>query len=259
MSDTLAEIQAWFASIITTPIRETDGSNIPTYPSNLIEEIRKKIAPSPQLKSEERIGIYQQQYWWRLLNIMQAHYPSLVRLFGHEDFNHRIAELYLIENPPNDWFLSRLGADLPQWLAKTYREKDAPLVLGLAKLDEAYESLRFKDKFAAIAPECLERKLFLQPFVLLFEFSVDLFGFRSKLLETEDFPELKKSSKRKYFVLFRYQEENLYEEISSALFKLLSCFQKGARLCDLVPLLEKCEDVAGIFQMMATKEWLYGQ
>jgi len=223
-----------------------------------VEEIRKKIAPSPQLNSEERLGIYQQQYWWRLLKLLQEHYPSLVRLFDYREFNQKIVEPYLIDRPPNDWFLSRLGSDLPQWLAQTYREKDAPLVLGLAQLDEAYNSLRFADK---IEPRSLSqsegKKLFLQSFVHLFQFNVDLFDFRTKLLETEKFPEVKRSPKKRYFALFRYHEENLYEEISSSLFKLLSRFQKGAALNDLVPLLEKCEDVAAIFQMMAAREWLY--
>jgi len=260
MHEVLLGIQTWFASIITKPIREMDAANIPLYPSKLVEEIREKIAPSPQLRSEERLGIYQQQYWWRLLKILQEHFPSLVRLFDYKEFNQKIAEPYLIECPPNDWFLSRLGSDLPQWLSKTYREKDAPLVLNLAYLDEAYNSLPFAEKIKAHSfSQGSDRKLFLQSFVHLFQFNVDLFDFRTKLLETEEFPELKRSAKKRFFVLFRYQEGNHYEEISSSLFKLLLRFQKGASLGDVVPLLEKCEDVAATFQMMAAREWLHGQ
>src|SRR5271169_1046007 len=73
----LSEMQTWFARIITSPYHETDQANLPVYEAGLIKEIQNRILPSPHLKSEERLGIYHQQYWWRLLSIMQELYPSL--------------------------------------------------------------------------------------------------------------------------------------------------------------------------------------
>lgn len=265
--ESLFDLQVWFAKLITAPIEKSDAAHIPLFAPDLIGEIRKRIAPGPELTSEERLGIYQQQYWWRLLNISQEIFPSLVRLFDYEDFNRLIAEPYLLKHPPHDWFLSNLGADLPSWIERHYQASDALLVLHLSRLDLAYENLLFIDPLPFIGEdqlsECGNRKLYLQPFVLLFEFDVDLFTFRKQLLEhppsywqTHDFPPLSKNGKKRYFALYRSTEKNLSEEISLQFYILLTQFQKGASLLDLSALLEKYDGLLESFQLMATRGWL---
>lgn len=263
----LLEFQTWFARIIIPPIKESDSSDIPIYPSALIQEISQRIAPSPTLKSEERLGIYQQQYWWRLLTTMQELFPSLVAIFDYKEFNERIAEPYLVAFPPDDWFLSHIGLQLPTWLDRCYREKNASLLIQLARLDQLYEALIFTEILPAIdfstLSECEERTLFLQPFVHLFELGSGLFAYRSRLLEEppshwqdNPLPELKKNREKRYTVLYRHQEKNVYEEISPSFYTLLSSFQKGAKLADLIPLLEGCEEIVSCFQIMASRSWL---
>ncbi len=263
----LLEMQRWFASVITAPIQESDQADLPIYQSCLIDEMRERIVPSPQLKSEERIGIYHQQYWWRLITVIQELYPSLVRIFDYEDVNLLIAEPYLLHCPPKDWFLSRIGSKLPQWIEKNYREKDSPLVHRLACLDHAYESLIFADLLPQLEPnaipQCERKTLYLQPCVTLFELEADLFTFRTQLLEyppshwqTHDLPKIKKSLKKTFFVFFRKNEKDFYEEISESQFQLLSRFQKGAKLTDLIPLLSNCSDIAESLQNISSRGWL---
>lgn len=263
----LLEMQTWFANIIISAYQETDDANIPIYQSSLIEEICKQIAPSPQLKSEERMGIYHQQYWWRLLTIMQELFPSLVRLFDYEDFNRQIAGPYLVDFPPKDWFISNIGLGLPDWIEKNYKEKDYLLVLELARLDQVYERLVFTNFSPPIEPErlelCEKEILYLQPHVLLFETHVDFFTFRKQLLEhppehwkTNDLPSIKKSRDKTFFVLFRLNENSLYEEILEEHFQLLMRFKKGTNLLDIVPLLEKGGDVIEWFRSLVSRGWL---
>jgi hypothetical protein len=265
--ESLSDIQTWFAKQITSPITESDAADIPLFPADLIDEIRKRIAPGPQMSSEERLGVYQQQYWWRIITICQEIFPTLVRLFGYEDFNNLIAKPYLLQYPPHDWFLSNIGSDLPKWLKKNYRHSDKTLVSGLAALDLAYEQLLFTELLLSIEPhvlaECEKKQLFLQPHVLLFALDGDLFGFRSQLMEhpplhweTSDFPQISSSEGKKYFVLYRFQEKSCYEEISSQFYDLLACFKKGTRLTDLIPLLEQFEGILESFQLMAARGWL---
>jgi hypothetical protein len=263
----LSEMQTWFASIITSPYQETDDADLPVYKTNLIKEIQKRILPSPYLKSEERLGIYHQQYWWRLLSVMQELYPSLVRLFDYERFNILIAEPYLLDYPPNDWFLSNIGSESPEWLKKNYREKDAFLVLGLAQLDLAYERIIFADRLPKIEPDDFHRYeteiVYLQPYVMLFEFGVDFFSLRAQLLrhpsshwKTHPLPKIKAINKKKFFVLFRKDEQDYYEQISESRYALLQRFQKGAKLIDLIPLIEDCDEVVKWFQTISSREWL---
>src|SRR5277367_5399656 len=109
----LEDIQKWFAHLITAPISQDDVDQIPLFSPHVVSEIRKKIAPSSTLRSEERMGIYQQQYWWRLISVMQDLFPGLVALLGYKEFNRLIAEPYLTAHIPYDWFISNIGADLP--------------------------------------------------------------------------------------------------------------------------------------------------
>jgi Putative DNA-binding domain len=265
MLESLLDMQTWFAGHITSPILESDADNIPKFPPASIPEIRKRIAPGPSMSSEERLGVYQQQYWWRLINICQEIYPAVLRLFDFEDFNRLIAEPYLLKYPPSDWFLSNIGDALPKWLKIYYKNPDAPLVLGLALLDLAYEKLLFTEILPPLKPEsiadCERKKLFLQPFVFLFSLDADLFAFRSELMkepvshwQTNDLPPLEKC--KKYFVLYRSEGVNLYEEISSEFYSLLTRFKKGARLTALIPFLEKYEGLLESFQVMASRGWL---
>lgn len=260
----LTELQTWFARHITSPIEKSDEAHIPQFSPRAIREIRKRIAPSPHLKSEERLGIYQQQYWWRLITIMQEIFPALVRLFDYEDFNRFIAVPYLLKHPPNDWFLSSIGNLLPQWIKRSYKEKDALLVLGLAQIDIAYEKLLFSEHFPPFKETPSENAiLHLQPHVLLFEFDVDFFSFRRELMThpiahwaDSHFPKLENNGKKRRFVLFRKEEQSLFEEISEELFLLLNRFKKGAKLIDLLPFLETCEGLLEAFQLIGLRGWL---
>jgi Putative DNA-binding domain len=252
----LEEMQHWFASFITSPILESDAEQIPLFSADLISEIRKKIAPSPTLKGEERLGIYQQQYWWRLISVMQELFPTLVALLDYQKFNRLIAEPYLLSHIPQDWFISHIGLDLPEWLEGANIKNEWPLS-ELARLDIAYEQLIFAEILPFVdASRCENETLCLQPFVLLFEFNRDLFSFREQLLKERTILPLKKSRKKRYFVLYRFNERNLYEEIDPIFFKLLLRFQKGAKLSEVIPLLEKFPDVPSLFQTIASRGWL---
>ena len=59
----LFEFQTWFAHHLTSPLGEVDGSNIPVYSPQLIEEIRGKDCAKLSLSSK-RGWESTQQYWW---------------------------------------------------------------------------------------------------------------------------------------------------------------------------------------------------
>jgi hypothetical protein len=69
----LKELQQWFSSVITSPLDKP------------IEGAERFVAPSPTLEPNERMRIYNQQYFWRLLNVLHKSYPFLTRLFGYTD------------------------------------------------------------------------------------------------------------------------------------------------------------------------------
>ncbi len=225
----IVSLQKWFASMMMTP-----SNDIKTWEKNAVAA-QTFIAPHPRLSPIMRMEIYRNQYWHRLLNILQENFPTLTRLFGYGDFNHCIAIPYLTQCPSQDPSLGQLGKTLPHWLEKNYFGLDQPLVRHAAHLDWAFLELFTAPNPQKCTPRLslLSKKLDLQSHVRLFTFPFDLFSFRKELLQKSvehwihaDFPPLCK--KRTYhFVLFRKKSLLHTKEISEGEWFFLQAIAQG--------------------------------
>jgi hypothetical protein len=266
----LLEMQTWFGGIARRPLRELDPLRIPLYEAATEKEIERRISPGPHLKPAQRIGIYNQQYWFRLFTLLQEAYPTLIRLFGYDDFNDLIAEPYLQKYSNLHWSIPRLGARLPQWIDEEYKDDDRLLVLQAAQVDEIHERV-----FSAPQQELIsttiskqsdfwKKTFYLQPFVSVISLSGDFFAFREALIKEEplyweenDFPKIDGSKKRDF--VLSYRQGNFWrEEISPAEKTLLQAFEKGASLADACSKVEKdeaAEKIGDWLQNWAAKGW----
>lgn len=238
----LKRTQQWFASIITSPIDEDSHMN-PVSPTGrpMVEEACDYISPSPTLRAHERIQIYNQQYWWRLLTALHESCPLVTRLFGYTDFNRTIAIPYLVKYPSNHWSLSYIGNRLAQWIEEEYTADDKPLIYHAAMLDWAYNDSfiapQGKEISANDMTQLLVTKLYLQPHIHLFALPYDLFEFRFEFLKHEpdywlehDFPELKHFPKGElaHTVLYRNRQHNItFHKISANEYQVLRRFASG--------------------------------
>lgn len=260
----LLDLQKWMGGMIIRPLREMGNFRIPKYDVTTDREIALRIAPGPKLTASERLGIYNQQYWFRLFALLQRHFPTLVRFFGYRAFNRRIAEPYLLKYFPDHWSLAPLGYRLPHWIAQSYRQKNRTFILQMAQLDEAHERFSYIGALPLFSLQgAAKGRLFLQPFVIPWQGSTDLFSFREKLLEEPpkfwakaDLPPLH-TSKESFFVLFRDEGEFTCEEISEEEYLLLKTFEKGATLakaCSCVG--EKvASQISGWFRKWGRRGW----
>lgn len=233
-------MQAWFTKQIATPLN--DDQTISAI--NIEKEAPLYIKKSPTLKPHERIEIYNQQYWWRLINTMQEHFPLVLALFGTTPFNDQLAIPFLKKYKPYDWNINLLGEKFPKWIDEAYNEQDKALVLNAAKIDWAYIS-SFLAKDVKQAAFDLNEKLLLSPSLHLFEMPYDLFSFRREVLKKEadywldnSFPELNKG-RPFYFIFYRNQNYDLAsQEIDEAEFRILSLFKKALSLNELCDILD---------------------
>lgn len=248
--------QQWFGSMISRPINENSQMD-PISPSGRLmeEEAADYIAPSPTLRPAQRIQIYHQQYWWRLLNTLHESFPLVTRLFGYSDFNRQIGIPYLTKYPPRHWSLALLGDRLLKWCDEEYQATDKQLVLEAIKLDWAFlcaftigsvasltlEQLSVQENQTAI----FDKPLYLQPFIYFFEFEYDLFTYRTDFLKHDpdywldhDFPFLDRSE-RYYYLLYRNQKNDIsWKKVLSEEYLTLHCFQKGESIENLCEWLE---------------------
>lgn len=265
----LKRVQSWFGQVISTPL----GPNctIAKFGPNkcqISKEAARFVVKSATLKPEERVEIYNQQYWFRLINTLQDFFPLLVRLFGYDDFNESIAIPYLKKNPPHHWSLNELGKQLPDWIKSNYKLEDRQLVFDAARLDQAFHDIFFFKKMdppSNLTEEFLEKKLILQPHVSLHSLPYNLFAFRRELLLNtveywieNPFPDLAKGDFR--FCMFRNRSSSIiWKELSNPEMILLKELQKGKTLDELCDFLEKQdEDIKSAAEISLEswfKEW----
>lgn len=271
----LQTTQEWFASIMTRPMHEDDEEE--SANSSFIAEETARYVTSSNLSSQKRMQIYNQQYWWRLLNSLHENFPLVTRLFGHQAFNEEIGIPYLLKYPPNHWSLNLLGERLPKWISEDYHAPDQSLVQHAANLDWAFTAsfvapqltpLDLNSLMASQPENLLNYTFYLQPHVHLFQWDYDLLSFRIDFLKQDvdfwtknDFPLLPKG-KTYYFVLFRTLKNTIsWRTISKGAYALLHILKNGATLEMACEFLEKQETAIyeeAIEQLQAwLQEWTH--
>lgn len=278
----LKSTQEWFAGIITNRMDENNYIN-PISPSGMLiaEEAARYIIPSASLRPHQRMQIYNQQYWWRLLNALHDNFPFVTRLFGYQAFNEEIGIPYLLKYPPNNWSLNLLGERLAKWIGEEYRAPDQPFILNATQLDWAFMASFLAPQKPPLNLSHLDKEnpekflsypLYLQPHIKLFKWDYDLLTFREIFLKQKveywtenDFPTLPKE-RTYFFVLYRSPKNNiLWKEISSGEYALLDILKAGSTIEAACEFLEEQETaiyeqaVANLqnwFQNWAVRQWL---
>jgi hypothetical protein len=97
------------------------------------------VKPNDRLSSFERLEIYHQQYWLRVLGSLAEDFPGLGAVLGRTRFD-GLARAYLAECPSRSFTLRNLGSRLPAWL-EAHPAWTAPrtgLALDTARLEWAH-------------------------------------------------------------------------------------------------------------------------
>lgn len=264
--------QQWFGSIIGRPI-DDDNRMDPVSPSGVSMEIEaaQHIAASPTMQPAERIQIYNQQYWWRLLNTLHESFPFLICLLGYYHFNRKIAMPYLVKYPPRHWALMLLGDRLAQWIEEEYQGNDKSMLVNAAAIDYAFSASFIAADMPSLNIEQLshpdqvekifDKKLYVQPHLHLFEMNQDYFHYREEILkqkpeywQTHPLPQIK--SGQYFYALYRNARNEIsWKEISFGEYHLLRLFQKGASVEEACEWLEEHEDEMGPDASQNLQQW----
>lgn len=274
----IRSIQEWFATVISQPLTESDAIQPISYSGNPVEEEAQKfISGSCKLKPHKRLEIYNQQFWFRLFNFLEANFPLTSRLLGRDKFK-KVATEFLVDNPPDHWSLTFLGKNFPKWI----KPKNYPkLIEHSIEIDALCYASSLSSKQPAISLETfknqdpnilLDTTLFLQPHLFLVHYPYDLFMFREEVLKRDleysrntSTASLQESDVH-YFVVFRTRNNNLaWQNIRETEFQLLQMLQKGCTiltLCDWIEhqdtslQTEMAKNVQKFVQRWILNEWL---
>jgi len=127
----LAEVQAHLYDLITAP----EGA------AKRLAELRRAphdlealVRSSGRLSAVERVDVYANMYFFRILEVLGDEFAKIVRLIGAEVFHNLITD-YLLAHRPAHPSLREVGARLPAYLATHPLTEDRPWLSELARLD----------------------------------------------------------------------------------------------------------------------------
>lgn len=213
------------------------------------------IKPNDRLDSFERLQIYNQQYWWRLLGNFGEDFHGLRAVVGQRKFD-ILATAYLESCPSTSWSLRDLGEKLEAFIA-THPALVAPhekLALEMVRVEwarivafDGEERPRLDPaRIAKIPPDKL--KIGVQPYVALLELwhpIDDLLGkLRNTTIETGSVSNAvaaSRSRRRKrlfarprkvplHLAVHRHELAVYYKRLEPEAYRLLVALRDGATL-----------------------------
>lgn len=271
---TLAQLQAWLGEAIGRPLpEEYPGNPLTVSAPDLEAEADALVRAKGGLAGFGRVGIYNQQYWFRLISIMQSEYPCTLHLMGLHPFN-AWAVSYLHAHPPASPFLAELDLGFPAFLQGYQGEARAAVLQAaayeraLSKAFDAPDGLTLAGAGVSAPSDLLSARLVLAPHLTPLRVDWDFAGYRSRCQGDESLEGVfALEPETAHLVLFRDPDlEILKEPVSPAALAVLEVFVEPTTLTGAFERLEgklSPEDqaelmggISGWFRDWAARGWL---
>jgi hypothetical protein len=145
----LRQLQRWFASVTTHP-RGVLGGGLDAKRSKQLERL---VTPGPQLSAADRLQIYNDGYFARLVECLSDDYPALSYALGESDFA-ALARGYIELYPSRSRSLNAYGRHMAAF-CRTRSEPWAAFASDLARLEWALVEVVHEPVSHSLAPDAL--------------------------------------------------------------------------------------------------------
>lgn len=236
----LIRMQAEFGSAIRTPFSFTTGRfqcRKEAYPKGIAES----ITPQTTRDGRARLAVYNEQYWYRLLTVLQKDFPLLSATLGLWNFN-QLATAYLDRHPSHSPFLHDLPKRFADFL-ETHPLGAEPRHRQIAGLEAAILNAFHAPSIPSLDPGALSPReleilphvpLAFQPWLSLVEEDGNLMENHLALKEDPDqVPVLREGKGR--WAIYRTGSGVEWEAMDALPFELLNRLRRGQ------PLAAACE------------------
>jgi len=152
--------QSWFQDALALPGSLDEALRATGGPAGLpaaAPELGRVLAPSATLRPEERLAIYRDMYWRRLVEALEQDFAGVRAVLGAEVFTD-LARRYVGEHPSTTFTLNLYGAGFPDWLAarsEASRPREA-FAADLARLEWARIEVFHAPRAVPLPPGRLE-------------------------------------------------------------------------------------------------------
>lgn len=114
---TLAELQRWFWTLMTAPEGVQAAIDAGLVPVRGPASVASVIEGTESLPAVERLDLYANMYFFRIRDVLKEDFATLAYSLGEARF-HNLVTAYLLAHPSSDPDLSRVGRQLPAFLAQ---------------------------------------------------------------------------------------------------------------------------------------------
>lgn len=261
----LKMFEAWMFRVVSDPHGVEGGL---TSAKDLLgvdqSNLDQLVNPSKERTATQRLGVYADMYFWRLVDILADEHLALVHaLGGRHDFHH-LAVDFLHAHPSRHYRLSPLGDPLPEWILHEapvgdyVADEHRAFLSELAQL-ERYKEAVFDEKqsarlspaeLAAIPPEAWgEARLHVVPALRLLRTRYPVNAYFQAFINDEE-PEIP-AEDESFCVIWRQEYEVWRLNLGKYAFLVLKALSEGRTLGDALE--------SAVVDHDADPDWLLSQ
>ena len=140
----LDRVERWMQVVVMHPHGAARGIAAAAARALLPEAARNLeavVTRSKQLTAVDRLGIYAEMYYMRLIEVLTAEYPTTCAILGEQAFN-AACRAFVARHPSTEPTLQSLSVGFPKFLKRHLRDrKNARLAVDVARIDRAMEEV----------------------------------------------------------------------------------------------------------------------
>jgi hypothetical protein len=206
-------------------------------------DVIMNIADARNINIVERLDVYRDAYYLRLIEILTEDYASLQKLMGEDAFE-AMAHDYLDQYPSDSFTIRNVGRNLADYL-KNHEGCD-PFYAEYAAFEWALSEVLFiedqeiltLEALSQVSPESWPKlKLQLHNSCCLLQFNYDIYSVYQALESDEEGPDLDFLEQEQGILIWRFDNEALFMPLELAELKLLQAIRNRiafAECCEMM-------------------------
>ncbi len=242
---TLAEVQNWLSWVVTDSrgvapaLRRPDGEPQPRCLGAIVE--------AEPLTKIERLDVYAEAYYSRLLECLELDFPALKRVLGEDIFRGLVAQ-YLEAHPSRTFTANSLGEQLPEFMKSYELSEELPYLPDLARLEWATVDSFFAKDHAPFDPARLDQiAADAWPRVRLkLDSSVVLLHSHWNVDDMSNDEKQPASEEERWLVVSRQNYKVRVQKVEPLQFRVLELLSEGMRLGELCTKIEESLDIEAV-------------
>jgi len=152
-ASSLAETQRYLWRLITAPEGVAAGlAAMRDEEPQLAELLGKIVVGDSRLDAAQRLDVYANMYFYRILDSIKEDHPSLLAVVGDTEFHNLVTD-YLICHPSEHWSLRYAARHLPEFMRDHRLTIERPWLPALAQLDAEDSPVLSASDLERLAPE----------------------------------------------------------------------------------------------------------